>query len=551
MSSTNHPRAAPLCRPAALAGLLALCLAGRWALADEALPSPQDMQAAGLVIGEITIDNQNIFDLDDPEEDKGLFRLANRLHYRTRPQVVRDQLLFHTGDRYSARVLEESERILRSARYVYDASVRAVAVHDGRVDVAVTTRDVWTLNPGVSFGRRGGKNTGGFELEELNLLGTGIALSAGHKTEPDRDSTIFELKDRHVGRSWWALNAQYASNSDGLVRGLALERPFYALDSRWAAGVNVLDDDRIDSLYDRGEIVDEFRHRGRFAEVYGGWSGGLDNGWVRRWRVGATYQDDAFAAAPVWTGVTTLPADRKWFYPWFEFDLIQDDYRKLTNRDQIERTEDFYLGARASLKLGWADQGLGSTRSALMINGSFGHGVALSDRSTLVSRVDVGGRLESGVLRDAVLDGAVRYYNQQSSRFLFFATLEGAYGHALDLDHPLLLGGDNGLRGYPLRYQSGDRRVLITLEQRYFSDWYPLRLFRVGAAAFIDVGRTWGDAPLGTPSLGLLKDVGFGLRFGSSRSGLGNIIHVDVAFPLDGDPSIRKVQFLVETKERF
>ena len=41
------------------------------------------------------------------------------------------------------------------------------------------------------------------------------------------------------------------------------------------------------------------------------------------------------------------------------------------------------------------------------------------------------------------------------------------------------------------------------------------------------------------------------LRLGNSRSGLGNVIHVDVAFPLDRDASIKNVQLLVETKKRF
>ena len=49
----------------------------------------------------------------------------------------------------------------------------------------------------------------------------------------------------------------------------------------------------------------------------------------------------------------------------------------------------------------------------------------------------------------------------------------------------------------------------------------------------------------------MLKDVGIGLRIGNSRSGLGNIIHVDLAFPLDGDSSIKNVQFLIQTKESF
>jgi hypothetical protein len=68
---------------------------------------------------------------------------------------------------------------------------------------------------------------------------------------------------------------------------------------------------------------------------------------------------------------------------------------------------------------------------------------------------------------------------------------------------------------------------------------------------FYDMGATWGRDPLGSPSQGLLRDVGFGLRLGNSRSALGNVLHLDLAFPLDGDPSIKNVQFLVETRKSF
>jgi outer membrane protein assembly factor BamA len=530
---------------------LLVCLGANARPADQsALPTPAELEAAGLLIGGITIDNQNIFNLSDPREDKALFRLANRLHYRTRVDSIRQQLLFRSGDRFSERLLEESERILRADRYFYDASIRPVAIHDGRVDIVVTTRDVWTLNPGVSFGRHGGKNTTGIELEELNLLGTGMELSVARKSSVDRDETRFAFRDPHVHGTWWDLQAQYSSASDGSLHWLALERPFYALDTRWATGAQVFNNDRVDSLYDLGNIVDQFRDHQRFAEAYGGWSRGLRNGWVQRWRFGATYDERQFDVYPAFGGTSAVPGDRKFVYPWVQFDLIQDDFLKLRNRDQIERTEDFFLGARASLRIGWA-AGNGGEPSALMYSGSLGHGAAISERSTLLSSVDFSGRYQQGAARNALFDGSMRYYVKQSDRLLLFATLEGSYGNRLDLDNQLLLGGDNGLRGYPLRYQGGNARALLTVEQRYFSRWYPFRLFRVGAAAFFDIGRTWGAAPLASPSLGLLKDVGVGLRFGNSRSGLGNVIHVDVAFPLDGDPSIKKVQFLVETRQRF
>jgi len=546
----------------AVAGLLQVSLAAAQAVnpygqaqADvrqkAALPSAAELENAGAVIGDIVIDAQNIFDLNDPKEDKALFRTANRIRIKTRDGVIRQQLLFRSGDRYSQRLLEESARILRSARYLYDASVRPIAWHDGRVDVLVTTRDVWTLNPGLSFGRHGGANTYGFELEELNILGTGTSLSLSRKSGIDRDATLVEYKNPHLAGTWASLMARYSNNSDGSLRRLDVDRPFYALDSHWAAGGLASDDDRVDSLYDRGKVVDQFRVHEKSAQAYWGWSRGLENGWTRRWRVGATFDEHDFAVARGWTGATVLPEDRKFAYPWLSFELIEDEFGEFSNRDQIGRTEDFYLGTRLQASIGWADSALGSDRSALMFKTSLGRGIGHTERSTLLLRSSVAGRLEDGELRDTVLDASARYYIKQSSHRLFFTTLEASTGRKLDLDDQLLLGGDNGLRGYPLRYQGGTSRALFTAEQRYFTDWYPFRLFRVGAAAFVDIGRTWGDTPVSTRSLGLLKDIGIGLRIGNSRSGLGNIVHVDLAIPLDGDSSIKNVQFLVETKERF
>ena len=122
---------------------------------------------------------------------------------------------------------------------------------------------------------------------------------------------------------------------------------------------------------------------------------------------------------------------------------------------------------------------------------------------------------------------------------MFFAGATGAASEALDPEDQIQLGGDNGLRGYPLRYQTGTSRALFTVEQRYFTDWFPFRLFYVGAAVFADVGRTWGRGAVGAPSLGWLSDVGFGLRLGNARSGFGSVVHIDIAFPLNRTPGHR------------
>ena len=515
------------------------------------VPADTELEASGAVIGEVLVDNQNIFNLDDPKDNTKLFRLANRLHVKTRASVIRSQLLFRPGDRYSRRVLDESERILRSAQYFYDAWIVPVSYHDGKVDLRVTTRDVWTLDPGFNYGRSGGKNETGYQLQDINLLGTGAAIVLEHSNDIDRTESLVQLSDTHAFNTWTSVSASYGNFSDGGVRQVIINRPFYSLETQHAGGLVVTNQDLVDSLYDRGNIVDQFHDRTRFAQVYTGWSAGLQNGWVRRWSTGFTYDERLFTPAPNWAGPALIPYDRRYAYPWIRFDLLEDDYLKTKNHDQIERTEDFYLGTTATVRVGWADSSLGSTRSALMFQSAAGQGYALSRATTLLLSSAFTGRVEDGSLHNGVLAGAVRYYAQLTKNWLFFTTLKAAKGWRLDLENQLLLGGDNGLRGYPLRYQDGTERALLTIEQRYFTDWYPFRLFRVGGAVFFDAGRTWGSPPLAAPNLGLLKDVGFGLRFGNSRSGLGNVIHVDLAFPLDGDSSIQRVQFLVATQEQF
>jgi outer membrane protein assembly factor BamA len=515
------------------------------------IPDDAELEAQGARIGEIRFDARHLFDAEAADENTALSRLANRLHIQTREATIQDQLLFKRGDPYRGNLLEESARILRDTRYLRDALIRPIAYHDGVVDIEVTTQDVWTLNPGLSFGRTGGQNSSGFQLEDMNFLGRGTRFGVGYETGVDRDSKEIFYRDRQLGSTWWDLSATYSDNSDGRLGAFALDHPFYALGAKWAGGVSMLDDLRTDSRYDLGEVVDRYETSEQRSTIYFGHSNGLVDGWARRLTAGLTFDSHEFSAAPAVDAPLLLPADRKLVYPWIGVEWVEDNFYTVRNRDQIEKTEDFSLGWRARARLGYASPTLGSDRSAVMLDGAVSKGLSLSARQSLDFAANVSGRLEHGSIAGGVLDGDARYYFRQSPRRLFFMNLSATLGSNLDADQQILLGGDNGLRGYPLRYQAGEGRWLFTVEQRLFSNWYPFQLFNVGGAVFYDMGGTWGRDPLGAPSQGLLKDVGFGLRLGNSRSALGNVLHVDIAFPLDGDSSISNAQFLIETRKSF
>ncbi len=307
----------------------------------------------------------------------------------------------------------------------------------------------------------------------------------------------------------------------------------------------------MDSRYDLGEIIDKYETHAKFATAHYGFSNGLSNGWARRYSVGATYDDHQFTNAPDVDPALLLPGDRKLVYPWVAAEWVQDRFETTRNRDQIEKIEDYSLGWQFRAQVGFAGPATGSDRQAVMLDATASTGFDLSTRQSLILIAAANGRLEDGNVTNGLLGAEARYYYRQSPRRVFFMGLAATAGTNLDADTQVLLGGDNGLRGYPLRYQAGTGRWLFTAEQRMFSNWYPFQLFNVGGAVFYDMGRVVGRDPLGSEPQGLLKDVGVGLRFGNSRSALGNVLHVDFAFPLDGDPSISSMQIVVETKRRF
>jgi hypothetical protein len=532
-----------------LLGLL-FCAAARSQDALPPLPTLAELEAAGVQIGEIRISQQNIFDLSDAREDRAVFRWANRFHVQTRPEVIRRALLFKSGERLSLRALEETERLLRSNRYLYDVQIRALALKDGVVDMEVMTRDTWSLDPGFSAGRQGGANSSGLALREYNLLGTGTTLALGRSKNVDRSSSSFSVFNSKAFGSWATLGYSYASNSDGKRQDIEAVRPFYALDTRWAAGFTAFDDDRIDSIDSAGQITAQYRHRQKQASLFGGLSPGLVDGWVHRTSVGVDLLEDRYALSPGLTAPTRLPSEQKLVSPFLRYEVVEDRFERELNRNLIGRPEFFALGLASTLQLGYASKGLGSSRDALLFSGSISRGFEPAPEQTLTLAAHLAAHHFDGQSQRQKLGGQLRYYVPQSPRWLFFAGASFDMLTRPAVDDLLQLGGDNGLRGYPLRYQAGTRRALFTLEERFYTDLYVWRLLRLGGAAFMDVGRAWGgDTPVGKPPW--LGNAGFGLRIVSARSAFSNVLHIDIAFPVDAQSNNQKVQLLVKTKASF
>jgi hypothetical protein len=517
-----------------------------------AIPSDAQLEAAGARVGAIEIRTQQIFDSSDPREDNWLYRTINHLHWRTRESAIRARLLFHTGQLYSRALLDETARSMRiTAAFVREPEIRPFRYHDGVVDIEIVTHDVWTLSPAFSFGRSGGTNSTNFNLSDANLLGFGKSGEVGHSTSVDRNSTFYSWFDPNIAGSRWQDSIGYANNSDGKVWGLTAGRPFYSLETPYALASTTSDNRGVVTRYSLGLPYDAYALDDRITDLYLGKALLVDDRWTVRALLGWHRDDSVFTLAPNRALLGPLPADRDLAYPYTQLEWIENNYATVHNLNQIAFTEDVHYGLFAILNTGYATPAFGADRQAVIFNVALTDGWLLAAGQNLFVASSVVGRVSSGELQDTLATGSATYYLPTSEQTKFVIKLAMQQGHDLDIDHIVQLGGDTGLRGYPLRYQSGSALGLMTIEERLYTSWFPFRLMHVGGAVFFDAGRTWGPSPIPPPDLGLLKDVGAGLRLGNARSSFGNVIHIDVAVPLDAQANIARVQFLVSTQQTY
>lgn len=526
-----------------LLAALVCCLGGEATGRESAQPD--------VLIGNISFDRKPIFDPSKPGERNPAFQFANRLHVLTRESAIAAQLLFKTGDKLDQRLLTESERNLRQLRFLREPKVRVVSIKDGVANIEVTTQDVWTLKPELSFGRSGGDNKSAIGVEDSNFLGMGKLLAIGVENGNERDRRFLRYVDPNLNFGRWRLEAEFSDNSDGRSERFSLSQPFFALDTRRSFKVEASQRLAEQPRYALGVEVDRYAVEEDKLELGMGFSNGLQNGLTQRWTLGARFQRLDFSALADVPVAGAIPRDRRFAYPFLRLEGIQDGFTTLQNFDLIGRTEDVNFAPQYWLELGYAPGGLGNPNAATLFDSRFSYGKQLGEHQLLLVDAGLRARWEQGQPRSSVASAGLRYDYRWTDTWITHLNLRLDRGTDLALDELLELGGDTGLRGYPRAYQTGERRSLLTLEQRHYFEHEPLHLFNVGAAAFVNIGKVSGNSGVPEPELEWLKEFGVGLRLTSNRSSRSSVLHADITFPVDRIDGKRSATFLLETRSSF
>jgi outer membrane protein assembly factor BamA len=515
-------------------------------ITDFALPD----KAENRRIHFIGLEQLNVFDTTLPEENNAIFRFANSAHIQTKPEVIRSVLLFQEGDLYDPQKLLESERLLRQQRYLYDAQITAWLACEGDVHVNVVTRDLWTLLPDLGFSQSGGQKSTRLGFRETNLLGLGKRLSLTYTTDDERKGYTFIYEDPNVLNSRYTSRLEYADNDDGQMHRLAFELPFFATDTPYSYGFNVLRNQRTEPLYEQGKVVHEFATTTELKNIYFGLSSALSDAWTQRTLFGIQEDSESFAM----TQQSTLPIAQARYnrFPYVEMQWFENRFVKVRNIDSIFRTEDLSLGWNIHARFGYSPESLSNDESRYIYLFNASKALYLNSHSLLRFSAQLHGSLleSSGQPQNQVSTLNVQYFFNTSTMQSWYLNAEYQAIKNMTADHQLTLGGESGLRGYPAQYQQGNKKQLLNIERRYYWEYDLWQLFKVGGAAFFDVGKMTGSS-LFNSQQGWLSDVGVGLRLAPSRANSTLMLHLDLAWPLSRSDHIDSVQWQFNVKNRF
>jgi hypothetical protein len=511
------------------------------------------LEARKASIGKITVEIGDVFDLSKPDENTWVGRTANHLHSSTREQVIRRVLLFAEGDRVRARRIYETTRLLRALPFVRDASIDPVLQPDGTVVALVRVRDAWTTQVNVGYSQVGGQTSTNFGIDERNFLGWGKSVAFDLSKDSERSTWGIAYGDPQLFGSRWTLAAHTQYLTDGYVRSIQLERPFFALDTPWSAGAALSQSHSSLSLYDQGVQI----FRVPFIQNEVRLSGGLLLGTSgdRVWRGGLLLKrEDTSYGVLTQTGPSgSLPAPlltgRRLRGVAFTFSTQEDAFDTFVDLQGTDSPEDYNLAWLANLELGVYSRSLGSTMTAPFFRLQTGSGWSSSRDDLTLLAASWEGRNPPGGLEDSRLSLTLTKYRKLTESQILAGLVAVDHTRRPDPEHWYYLGGDQGLRGYPNQVHPGDARWIASFDYRLLTDQRWWGIVRMGYSAFVDLGairRLDGQGWSKT-----YADVGVGLRLGNLKSSVGRVILLSVAAPLNREPYQARWQFTVGNAMRF
>lgn len=238
----------------------------------------QDFSAyEGKIIRNITIETYNPFGFsfkDSTETaNSWLEKTGNNIHVKSKKGTIRNFLLIKDGQPLDVLKLEESERLLRTQKYIRSVEIRVknTSKASDSIDVFVNVLDSWSLIPTVDLTTDKSK----IRLRDRNFIGLGhefnnqfINRLSDGKNAYDLRYTVPNFKNTFINTSIGYnidLNGDYGKFFD-------ISRPFYSPLTKWAGGIYMDEQFKQEPIIIQDSISNEQNFKYYSLDIWGGYS---------------------------------------------------------------------------------------------------------------------------------------------------------------------------------------------------------------------------------------------------------------------------------------
>jgi len=199
-----------------------------------------------------TLDPFGYSEIDSTKKpNRWSYKVGNAIHNKTSNLAIKNLLLIRKNRPLDSLLVLESQRLIRSQRYVraVDIYTKEAYANSDSVDVYIRVLDSWSLIP--DFSASGSKLD--FDLNERNFMGTGHQFRNSYQKSLSKNdqgySTLYNIPN--ILNTYIQTTVSYKIDlDDNISKFINIERPFFSPYARWAAGVY------LDQQYRRVPVVD-------------------------------------------------------------------------------------------------------------------------------------------------------------------------------------------------------------------------------------------------------------------------------------------------------
>jgi hypothetical protein len=443
-----------------------------------------------------------------------LTKAGNALHIKTQLIAIRNLLLIRENEPFNSFFVKESERLIRSQKFVHDVNfyVTSAGPKSDSVDISIRELDIWSIY-GEGSVSTSHINAG---ISDRNFLGSGHEFQNVFSRNITTGISAFNTNYFIPNIKTTYINSTLHLGIDGygnIRKKLAFDRPFYSPYAKWAGGISFASQVKKDSLKNLNPLYIPLNFKFRSQDFWGAKAIQVFNG--------STEDELAtnliFALRYLRIRYNERPPDIRdplHIYSSEDFYLagIGISTRKYVQDTYIFKygtIEDVPVGKVFELTGGYQLR-LNSWRPYLGIRFSVGN---YHEWGYMSTNIDFGTFLRTSHAEQGVINAGLNYFSGLfvigKWKFRQFVKPEITIGLNRFSYDTLTINDGYGLNGFNSTTLSGTNRMVLTLQTQSYSPWNLIG-FHFGPFLECSLGMV-GDSKSGFKNRKLYSQIGFGV----------------------------------------